>query len=243
MASKLVTHKIKKDSSKNAALTKKQTALLLISGGIDSPVAGKIAQKNEFVLQAIHFSQQPFTDDTPEKKSLALCKKLGIAEMIVVEGGEELKEIADNTFREYYFVLMKRFMMKVSEKIAAQKECEFLVTGESMGQVSSQTTSNLDTINQATKIEILRPLLFLNKQEITDISVKEGFFLTSKGPEMCDALASGSPKTITSIEKVIFEEKKCKMEELVQRASKKLRIEQTKNAPEVVLADEEKICK
>ena len=225
------------------AASAKAKALLLISGGIDSPVAGKIAQRHGFELEAIHFSQQPFTDDTPEKKSLALCKKLSIPEMIVVEAGEELKEIADKTFREYYFVLMKRFMMKVSEKIAEQHGCRFLVTGESMGQVSSQTASNLNSINSATKIEILRPLLFMNKQEITDVSVKEGFFDTSKGPEMCDALASGSPKTITTIEDVLREEEKCGMEALAERAAKKTRIEKTKDAKEVVSADEARVCK
>ena len=203
-------------------------ALLLISGGIDSPIAGLVAQKNGFELSAIHFSQVPFTDSSPEEKSLASAKKLGIKELIVVEVGDELKEIADTTYREYYFVLMKRFFIKVSAEIARKKKIKFLVTGESLGQVSSQTMSNLNTINLAVKEEILRPLLFLDKQEIIDVSRAEGFYEISTGKEMCDALATGRPKTITRVENVLTEEKKCEIDTLVERALGKIRIEKIK---------------
>jgi len=205
----------------------KPKALLLISGGIDSPVAGKLVQ-DKLDLLAIHFSQEPFTDDSAEQKSLLLCKKLGLIEMIVVDAGEVLKEIANKTYREYYFILMKRFMMKVSEKIAEEKNCKYLITGESLGQVSSQTLSNLNTINQATKIEILRPVIFNSKQEIIDKSREFGFFETSQGPEMCDALASGSPKTKSNLEKLVEQEIHCEMDKLIERALKKIRIESTK---------------
>jgi tRNA uracil 4-sulfurtransferase len=202
----------------------KEKALLLISGGIDSPVAGLIA-KQKYDLYAIHFSQTPFTDNTPEKKSIASVKKLGIKELIIIEAGDELKEIADKTYREYYFVLMKRFFVKVSEQVAHKNKIKFLVTGESLGQVSSQTLSNLNTINLATKGEILRPLLFLDKQEIIDISKENDFYNISTGPEMCDALATGKPKTLTKIENVLEEERKCEMRNLVNNAIKKIRIE------------------
>jgi thiamine biosynthesis protein ThiI len=206
-----------------------KNALLLISGGFDSPVAGKLAIEKGYKLKAIHFSQEPFADSTPEKKSLALSNKLGIKEVIVVDAGEMLKNIADNTYREYYFVLMKRFFMKVSEKIAQKENCEFLVTGESIGQVSSQTMSNLDNINNSVSIEILRPLLFTHKQVIIDFCIREGYYEISKGPEMCDALASGHPKTQTKLNKILEEEDKCNMKQLVEDALKKIRIEKTDN--------------
>ena len=202
-------------------------ALLLISGGIDSPVAGKLALEKGYTLSAIHFSQEPFTDATPKLKSIALCKLLGLKEMIVVNSGEEFKEIADKSYREYYFILIKRFMMKVAEKIAKEKNINYLISGESLGQVSSQTLSNLNTINQSTKIEILRPVLFNSKQEIIDLSKKYNYFETAKGAEMCDALASGTPRTQSTIEQLIIEEEKCKMEELIERAIKKITIEDT----------------
>ncbi len=206
----------------------KQKALLLLSGGIDSPIAGYLL-KERLDLEAIHFSQEPFTDNTPELKSLASAKKLGIKKMIVVNVGEELQKIADTTYREYYFVLMKIFFMKVSEKIAQKNNTNFLITGESIGQVSSQTISNLNTINSQVEIEILRPLLFFSKQEIIDLSIKQNFFDISKGKEMCDVLATGKPRTKTSIGKVKEEMKKCKMEELVESALKKVVEKNTKN--------------
>lgn len=196
-------------------------ALLLLSGGIDSPIAGLLT-KNKFCLEAIHFSQEPFTDNTPEKKSIASAKKLGLKKLIVINIGKELQKIVDTTYREYYFVLMKTLFMKISEKIAEQKKINFLITGESIGQVSSQTMNNLNTINSQVKIEILRPLLFFSKQEIIDISIKENFFEISKGKEMCDILATGKPKTKTNIEKVKIEMKKCEMKELVETALKKI---------------------
>ena len=204
----------------------KPKALLLISGGIDSPVAGKMIE-DKFDLLAIHFSQEPFTDNSAELKSLLLCKKLGLKEMIVIDAGEVLKEIADKTYREYYFILMKRFMMKVSEKIAEKNGYDYLITGESLGQVSSQTLSNLNTINQSTKIEILRPVMFFSKQEIIDKSRTFGFFETSQGPEMCDALATGSPKTRSSLDKVVEQETHCGMDNLVEKALSKIRLEST----------------
>lgn len=208
----------------------KPKALLLISGGIDSPVAGNLALEKGYALEAVHFSQEPFTDNSAELKSLALCKMLGIPEMIVVEAGEMLKEIADKTYREHYFVLMKRFMLKVSEKIAEQRDAKYLITGESIGQVSSQTLSNLNTINQGTKMEVLRPVLFMGKQQIIDKSVQMGFFETSKGPEMCDALASGSAKTKSTAEEILKQEERCEMNALVEKALGKMRTESTSKA-------------
>ncbi len=220
---------------------KTKKALLLISGGIDSPVAGKLAIEKGYKLSAIHFSQEPFTDATPKLKSIALCKLIGLKEMIVVNSGEEFKEIADKSYREYYFILIKRFMMRVAEKIANEKDINYLISGESLGQVSSQTLSNLNTINQSTKIEILRPVLFNSKQEIIDLSKKYNYFETSKGAEMCDALASGNPRTQSTIEQLLIEEEKCKMEELIERVLKKITIEDTNQKIEFL--NQVNICK
>lgn len=208
-------------------MQKEKTALLLISGGFDSPVAGKMAIEKGYKIKAVHFSQVPFTDNTPELKSLALAHKLGLKEIMVVDVGEELKTIADNTYREYYFVLMKRFFMKVSESIAQQENLDFLITGDSIGQVSSQTMSNLDNINNSIKMEIIRPLIFTHKQEIINFCIKEGYYEIAKGPEMCDALSTSRPKTHTKLFKVTDEEEKCKMDELVKSALQKIRKEKT----------------
>ena len=202
----------------------KEKAMLLLSGGIDSPVAGLLA-KDKFELEAIHFSQEPFTDSTPEDKSKKAASRLGLKELIVVAAGQEFKKIAEQTHREYYFVLTKRFMMKVAEKVVEKKGIDYLITGESLGQVSSQTMSNLESINNSVKIQIVRPLMFMDKQEIIDLSEDKGFLKDSCGPELCDALASGKPKTKTRIAKVEIEENKCGMAKLVEEASGKVRVD------------------
>jgi thiamine biosynthesis protein ThiI len=191
----------------------KKTAILLLSGGFDSPVAGFHANK-EFDLIALHFSQRPFVDDSAEIKSLKLAKLLGLKEMLVCDAGEALKKMADDAYREYYFVLMKRLFVKVAEKVAQQKNAVAIITGESLGQVSSQTLSNLSTIENAVSIPIVRPLLFFQKQEIIDESKKLGFYETSIGKEMCDALAPGKPKTRTTLYKVEENEEKIGLKEI-----------------------------
>ena len=213
-----------KQTKTNPNKTKTQKALLLLSGGFDSPVAGKLLE-NKFQLSAIHFSQTPFTDNSAEEKAKKICKLLGIPKLIIIDAGETLHEIAKSTYPEFYFVLMKRYFMQVSEIIAEKEKCEYLITGESIGQVSSQTASNLMNINLSTKIEILRPLFFYTKQEIIDKSKEFGFHEISKGPETCDALAHGKVKTKSKISDIMREEKKCKMEQKIKQSLKKIRTE------------------
>ncbi len=204
---------------------KKEKALLLISGGFDSPVAGKLLS-DKFNLMAIHFSQTPFTSNTAEEKSKKICKLLEIKKLIVVDAGESLKEIAENTYPEYYFLLMKRYFMRLSEIIAENEKCKYLITGESLGQVSSQTASNLMNINIATKIEILRPVMFYSKQEIINLSKKFGYYEISKGPETCDVLAHGKVKTKSKLSEIEREETKCNIKEKIKNSLNKIRIEE-----------------
>ncbi|MBU1849523.1 MAG: tRNA 4-thiouridine(8) synthase ThiI, partial [Nanoarchaeota archaeon] len=103
--------------------------LLLISGGIDSPVAGKMMIERGASLIAIHFSNEPFTSDEPEKKSLETAKIIGVKKVIVINLSEEFSQIVKNCNHRYYFVLTKRLMLRVAEKIAGKEDCDFLVTG------------------------------------------------------------------------------------------------------------------
>jgi thiamine biosynthesis protein ThiI len=182
--------------------------LLLISGGIDSPVAGHFMQQVGVELEAVHFSSEPFTDDTPEKKSRELCKILGIENLHVVNISKQLKEMVDKCNRKYYFVLAKREMLRQAEKIAKERKCQFLVTGENLAQVSSQTLSNLVTIDRAVGIPVFRPLLGFDKVEIVNIAEEIGTYESSKGPEFCDVLGPKRPATKSTEEKILEEEKK-----------------------------------
>jgi len=182
-------------------------ALLLLSGGIDSPVAGHLLQKRGFEVIAVHFSLEPFTNNEPELKSRKLAKTLGFKKFFLINISKELKKIVDKCDRKYYFILMKRLMFRKAEALARRERCQSLITGESLGQVSSQTLENLYAIDCAVKIPVLRPLIAMDKQDIIRIAEKIRTFETSKGREMCDVLGPDKPSTRASLEAVLEQEK------------------------------------
>ena len=175
--------------------------LLLLSGGIDSPVAGWLMQKKMDVL-AVHFSFEPLTDDSPERKSRQLAEKLGFKKFIVMNISREIKTIADQCDRKFYFVLMKRMMLRKAEALARKESCEALITGESLGQVSSQTLENLAAIDAVAGLPVLRPLIAKDKQEIVSLATQLGTFEISKGKEMCDVLGPDHPSTRARLDQV-----------------------------------------
>lgn len=183
-------------------------ALALISGGIDSPVAAYLVKKMGVDIIALHFSTELFAGKEPENKAKKLTKKIGAKKFISIDVSKDFERIAKECNHKYYFVLIKRFMMRKAEEIAKKEGCDFIVTGESLGQVSSQTLSNLIAITKSVKIPILRPLLTFDKQEIVKMAEKIGTFEISKGPEVCDLLGPKHPATRSFHERLIEEEKK-----------------------------------
>ncbi len=169
--------------------------LLLLSGGIDSPVAGRMLQAQGAEVGALHFSLVPFTDDSPERKSLEIAHRLGFRELFLCRAGEEMARLAGEAEHRYYFVLAKRLMVRVAEALARREGYGFLITGENLGQVSSQTLTNLEAIDAAATLPILRPLLGLDKVEIVRRAEALGTFEISKGPEFCDVLGPARPAT------------------------------------------------
>ncbi len=181
--------------------------LLLISGGFDSPVAGYLMQQKGLEIIAVHFSYEPLTDNGPEIKSKKAAEVLNFKKFIVVNIAKECEQIAKNCNHRLYFVLTKRLMLKKAEEIAKKENCVFLITGENLNQVSSQTTTNLQSITNAIKIQVLRPLLTYDKEEIIKLARKIGTYDTSCGPEVCDILGPKHPATRSTIKEVIEEEK------------------------------------
>lgn len=174
-----------------------QRGLLLLSGGIDSPVAAHLLHQQGAVVDAVHVSLEPYTDDSPERKSRALARALGIPAFAVVRGGDANAALAQAD-QKRYFVLSKRFMLRCAERLAPARGATFLATGENLGQVSSQTLANLAAIDAAVAMPVFRPLLALDKVEIMAVAGGIGTLETSKGPELCDVLGPRYPATRSS---------------------------------------------
>lgn len=193
--------------------------LLLISGGFDSAVAGKMMLDLGMDVAAVHFSQEPFTDSSPEEKSRTLCKKLNFSPFVVVNLGQQFSELADRCDHRYFFVLTKRLMLRVASEIARTQGFDCLITGENLGQVSSQTLDNLAVIDAATTLPVLRPLLGMDKNEIIARCEEYGTFDISKGPELCGVLGPKRPATRSSLETIQEEEKKVDIAGMVEKAT------------------------
>jgi len=191
--------------------------LLLLSGGIDSPVAGYIMKKQGVELKAVHFSNEPFTDAGAEKKSAVLAQKLGFTKFIVVPFGDIQAEVVKNCTHKYFYVLTRRLMLRISEKILKKEKCDFIVTGENLGQVGSQTLKNMAVITQSIKTLILRPLLTNDKQETIDIANEIKTYEISKGPEICSLLGPKHPATRSRIEDIEIEEKRLDIDNIVKK--------------------------
>lgn len=190
-------------------------AVLLLSGGFDSPVAGHLMAEQGYDLLAAHFSLEPITDDGSSVKSRKLADILGLPTMYVVRVGEAFAEVAHACHRRFYFVLTKRLMVRLADAIADRESAEVLVTGENLGQVSSQTLPNLRAIDAVARHPVLRPLIGLDKQEIMDRAKAIGTYDTSVGPEICDLLGPPRPATAARLEQILEEEAKLDIDGLV----------------------------
>ncbi len=193
-------------------------ALLLLSGGIDSPVAGHLMSKQGLDVLAVHFSLEPITDDAAAVKSRRLAEKLGLSKLVVVTVGPAFAEVADRCDRKLYFVLSKRLMVRIAEAVAEREGCRFLLTGESLGQVSSQTLTNLRAIDAAARRVVLRPLIGFDKEETVRVAKSIGTYAISEGPEICDLLGPTHPATHASLDRVLTEEAKLDVDRLVREA-------------------------
>lgn len=193
--------------------------LLLLSGGIDSPVAGDRMMKLGMELEAVHFHSYPITD----KKSIEKCKVISIKfgiKMHLVGIADIQNECIKNCKHKYYYIITRRLMYKIAEKIAKDRKCEVLITGDNLGQVASQTLSNLMVVGSAVEIPILRPLLTMDKEEIIDYAKKIDTFEISKGPEICCLLGPKNPATSSKLY-IIEKEEENLPKNLVQNAYRK----------------------
>ena len=191
-----------------------QKGVLLLSGGFDSPVAGYLMARQGLDLVAAHFSLEPITDDAAAIKARTLCGLLGIRSLYVVRVGESFAEVAHVANRRFYFVLTKRLMVRLADGIADRESADVLVTGENLGQVSSQTLASLRAIDAVARHPVVRPLIGFDKQEIVDRAKAIGTYEVSKGPEICDLLGPPKPATHARLDQILAEEAKVDSERL-----------------------------
>lgn len=199
-------------------------AMLLLSGGIDSPVAGYMIAKRGVKLEAIHFFSYPYTSDRAKDKVMKLAeiigKYMGGIKVHVVPFTEIQLEIRDKCPEEHLTLVMRRFMMEISQRIAEKRGCQALITGESIGQVASQTMGALQVTDDAVSMPVFRPLIGMDKEEIVEISRKIDTFETSILPyeDCCTVFTPRHPSTKPKIEKVIASQNLLECERLIQEA-------------------------
>ena len=192
------------------------TCIALVSGGIDSPVAVARMLISGWNIIPVHCSQEPITGTEAEDKTVASLKHLIEtinssgkidSNLRVVLVGEILSKFTEPDAHRDYFVHMKRLFNAIASDIADQVGATAILTGENLGQVSSQTLGNLGAVEEASRFRILRPLLGLDKQEIIDEARVLGTYEISTGPELCDALGPDRPTTVADLTRLRENEK------------------------------------
>lgn len=177
------------------------TAMLLLSGGIDSPVAGYMVAKRGVGLDAVYFHAPPYTSERAKQKVVDLAKQVakysGPIYLHVVNFTDIQLHIYEKCPHDELTIIMRRYMMRIAERIAADTECLGLITGESIGQVASQTMQSLAATNEVCTMPVYRPLIGMDKQEIIDISEKIGTYETSILPfeDCCTIFVAKHPVT------------------------------------------------
>lgn len=199
-------------------------AALMVSGGIDSPVAGWMMAKRGIELTAIHFASPPYTSERAEQKVHDLLGKVaryaGRIELSVVPFTEFQEEIRDKCPEELFTIIMRRMMVLCAQRIASHTGCGALITGESLGQVASQTMGAIACTDAAATMPVFRPLIGMDKDEIISISRKIDTFEISILPfeDCCTVFTPRHPRTRPKLAEVIEAESALDVEGLVERA-------------------------
>lgn len=206
-------------------------AMSLLSGGIDSPVASWMVAKRGMELECIHFHSYPFTSEKSQEKvrdlAQILAKYCGRVRLHKVNMLEIQKSIGLNCKDEEMTIISRRFMMRIAERVAESRHCDALVTGESIGQVASQTIQGLTCTNASVKMPVFRPLIAMDKTEIIEVAQKIGTFETSILPEedCCTVFSPKKPVTKPKLDRIEKSESKLDVEKLIQDAIDNIEVE------------------
>jgi len=198
--------------------------LLLLSGGIDSPVAGYMMMKRGMTVEALHFESYPYTSEAAREKVFTLAHELteycGRIKVHVISLTHIQEILRDNCEEDYFTLLLRRFMMRLASKTAETMDCGALITGESLGQVASQTLKAIRVTADAASLPVFRPCIGMDKEEIISISRKIGTYDTSILPyeDCCTVFTPKHPRTQPELEKVAAQEEKIDIDALCNEA-------------------------
>jgi len=198
--------------------------LLLLSGGIDSPVAGCMMAKRGMDIEALHFESFPYTSERAREKVMTLaeemCRFVSRMHVHVISLTHVQEEIRDRCDEDYFTILLRIFMMRLAERVAREYKCHALITGESLGQVASQTLAAIEVTDSVVNMPVFRPCIGLDKNEIVIEARRYGTFETSILPfeDCCTVFTPRHPKTKPRIEDVMRELGKLDVEALLDEA-------------------------
>jgi len=196
--------------------------MLLLSGGIDSPVAGYMMASRGMPLECVYFHSHPYTSEQAKDKVIELAKIVsgfsGSIKLHIVNFTQIQLDMLKNSPQDMITITMRRVMLQIAERLARQNNCKCLITGESLGQVASQTLEAINVTNEVVKMPILRPLIGMDKQDTCDISRKIGAFETSILPyeDCCTIFVAKHPKTHPSQKDVEDSEKNLDIAKMVE---------------------------
>ncbi len=199
-------------------------ALLLLSGGIDSPVAGYMIAKRGVRIDAVHFESFPYTSEMAREKVMTLAREVaeyaGSFNVHVVSLTHIQELLVKNCEEDYFTLLLRRYMMAIADKIAHRIGAGALITGESLGQVASQTMEAIGVTDPMSTLPVFRPCIGMDKEEIVQISRKIGTFETSIQPyeDCCTVFTPKHPKTKPELSKVIEQQNRLDFDALVEEA-------------------------
>ncbi len=188
-------------------------AALLLSGGIDSPVAGWMISKRGVTLDAVYFHSHPYTSDRAKEKVIDLAKIISVytgpIKLHIVPFTDIQLDIIEKCPKEYLTIIMRRLMMQIAERIAKSRGAKALITGESIGQVASQTMESLSVTDNAVDMPVFRPCIGMDKEEIVKISKKIDTYETSILPyeDCCTIFVPKHPKTKPNLDEIVEAEK------------------------------------
>lgn len=206
-------------------------ALLLLSGGIDSPAAGWLVAKRGVEIEAMHFHSYPFTGDKSKEKVVDLVRILstycGKIKLYSINLLPIQKEVNEKCPEGEMTIIFRRFMMRIAEKVGKVNNCDALVTGESIGQVASQTVKSLYVTNASVEMPVFRPLIAMDKVDIVDLAKEIGTYETSILPfeDCCTVFLPKHPVTQPRLDKIIKSEKELNVEALIDEAIYNMEVE------------------